>query len=98
MNLGGWRILVLVVVVGVCMALVSGLVENRSGTAGIPEKKYFGYPFIWRTTDPFVGSGYRFFELAVDCVVWIVGITFVVLLWKPLTRRTSRESQVARRE
>lgn len=95
MRLSGWRVSVLVVVVGVCVALVSGLVENRSG---ITEKRYFGYPFVWRTTDPFVGSGYRFFELAVDCVVWIVGITFVVLLSKPLTRRTSREPQVNKRE
>lgn len=98
LRLSGLRVWTLVVVVGVCVALVSGLVENRSGIIGIPEKRYYGYPFVWRTTDPFMGSGYRFLELAVDCVVWIVAITFVILLSKPLMRGTGKEAQVTKRE
>lgn len=66
----------MVFILGVCVALASGLVENRVGEVAIPEKRFYGLPLAWRGSDPFVGEGYRSFELFVDCVIWI----FVVLV------------------
>ena len=41
-----WRGLVLVAVLGVCIGLVSGFVENPPSEVGIPELKYYGYPLV----------------------------------------------------
>jgi len=45
-----WRGLVLVL--GVCIGLVSGFVENPP-EASVIGHKYYGYPFVWRITKTF---------------------------------------------
>jgi len=77
---------VFAVVVGVCVGLVSGFVENRPGGVTIPENKYYGYPLIWRLIDAFAGEKYYYFELLVDCIFWIAIILIVGLLTKKLIK------------
>jgi len=79
-----WRVLVLAVVVGVCIGLVSGFVENKLGGVTIPEKRHYGFPLVWRTTDPFVGEKHYYFEVLVDILFWIAIVSVAVLLAKKL--------------
>lgn len=88
----GWRILVLIVVVGVCIGLVTGLVERPPGYTSIPEVRYFGVPLVWRSTDPFVGEKYHYFELIVDCAFWMAIALVAALLVKVLVRRGEKVS------
>ena len=59
-----WRGLVLVVVLGVCIGLVTGFVENPPEVSVIGHK-YYGWPFVWRITKMFLGEEYLYFELFV---------------------------------
>ncbi len=72
-------ILFVSVACGILVALVTGLVENPP-EASIIGAEYYGHPFVWRivrsTIDSFVD--YRFAELAVDVLFWIV-ISFIAL-------------------
>lgn len=85
----GWRILAMALIGGVCIGLVSGLVENKPGSAGIPENKYYGYPLIWRLSDPFTGEKYSYFELLVDCIFW-VAVALVLALLATLLKRNRK--------
>jgi len=78
-----WRIAILAVVVGVCIGLVSGFVENKPD-ASVLEHKYYGWPLVWRITTIFEGEMYRYFELFVDCLFWIGVVLVVALLAKLL--------------
>jgi len=42
-----WRGLILVAVLGICIGLVSGFVENPP-EASIIGHKYYGHPLVWR--------------------------------------------------
>lgn len=79
-----WRILVLMaVVIGVCIGLVSGFVENPP-SASVIGHKYYGWPLVWRITKTLMPEEYRFFELFVDFVFWIVVVLLAALLIKRL--------------
>ena len=80
-----WRILVLAFVVGVCISLVSGFVVEQPRT-GIVENKYYGFPFVWRSTDPFVGESYYYLEFFADCVIWAI-VAFVIVWLTTLMRK-----------
>jgi hypothetical protein len=85
-----WRVLVFSVVVGVCISLVTGFVENSwFGKATIPEIKYYGYPFSWRISDPFVGESYDYLKVFADSLFWAVIVFLVVLLAKKLARKSA---------
>jgi hypothetical protein len=85
-----WRVLVFAMVVGVCISLATGFAENSwFGKASIPEIKYYGYPFIWRISDPFVGESYNYLKLFADSVFWAVIVFLVVLLAKKLAREST---------
>lgn len=79
------RILVLAFAVGVCISLVSGFFVEQPGI-GIVEKKYYGFPFVWRSTDPFVGESYYYFEFFADCVIWAIVVFVIVLLATLVTK------------
>jgi len=64
--------------------LVTGLVENNPGHATIPEDKYYGFPLVWRTTDPFVGEKYSYLKLFADCIFWMAVVLAATLLVKKL--------------
>jgi len=83
-----WRGLVLVVVLGVCIGLVSGFFENPP-EASVIGHKYYGYPFSWRISDPFVGESYDYLKLFVDSLFWAVIVLLVVLLAKKLARKST---------
>ena len=86
----GWRVLVLAVVVGVCISLVTGFIENSwFGKASIPEIKYYGYPFSWRISDAFVGESYDYLKLFGDSLFWAVIVLLVILLAKKLVRKST---------
>jgi hypothetical protein len=74
-----WQILFFAVIVGCCIGFVSGLVERKPEFVTVPENKYYGAPFIWRSTDPFVGEKYHYLELFLDCIFWIT-ITFIAIV------------------
>lgn len=82
----GWRILLLSLVVGVCVGLVTGFVENTPGGATIPENKYYGFPLIWRLSDPFVGETYFYLELFADLLFWIAVASAIALVVKRLKK------------
>lgn len=82
------RVLVSGAIVGICITLASGLVENVPDFAAIPENRYYGFPLVWRGTDPFVGERYYYFELFVDLVFWVMVILAVVLLVRRLMKRS----------
>jgi hypothetical protein len=49
-----WRRLVLVLILGFCIGLVSGFVENPP-EASVIGHKYYGYPLVRRITRTFLG-------------------------------------------
>jgi len=80
-----WRSLVLGVVVGVCITLVGGFVENPPA-ASVIGHRYYGWPLVWRITKTFLPEEYRYFELFLDCLFWIVVVLLVTLLAKKLVK------------
>jgi len=83
-----WKFVVLVAVAGVCLGLVTGFVENNLfSEVVIPEKRFYGFPLVWRSFDPFVGEGYYFFELLVDVVFWIGVVAVIALVVRKLVAR-----------
>ncbi|MEM2975532.1 MAG: hypothetical protein QXE76_04455 [Candidatus Bathyarchaeia archaeon] len=74
-----WRITVFAIIIGCLIGLASGLVERKPDLVTIPEKKYYGVPFIWRSTDPFIEEKHYHYELLLNCVFWTI-ITFIALL------------------
>ena len=78
-----WSVLGLVVVVGICIGLVSGFVENPP-EASVIGHKYYGWPFVWRITKTLLPEEHRYFELFSDCLFWIVVVLVVALLARKL--------------
>lgn len=72
------RGLALVVVLGVCIGLVSGFVENPPD-ASVIGHKYYGYPLVWRITRMFIGEEYLYFELLIDCLIWIAVVSVIAV-------------------
>ncbi len=77
-----WRGLILVVVLGICICLVSGFVENPP-EAGVIGHKHYGYPLVWRITRMFWGEEYLYLELFIDCLIWIAIVSVIAMfaLW-----------------
>lgn len=73
-----WRITVFAVIIGFNLGLASGLVERKPDLVTIPENKYYGFPFVWRSTDPFVGEKHFYFEFFLNCLFWTI-IAFIAL-------------------
>jgi len=84
----GWRTLALVAVIGVCIGLVSGFVENQPD-ASVIGHRYYGFPRYWRITRMFLGEEYLFFDLFVDCLFWIALVLVIALLAKALLKEQS---------
>jgi len=80
-----WRELVLIAVIGVCISLVSGFVEN-SPEASVFVHKYYGWPLVWRITTIFSGEEYRYFELFIDCLFWFFVTAVVYLVVKKVVK------------
>ncbi|MDH5482595.1 MAG: hypothetical protein OEY22_06945 [Candidatus Bathyarchaeota archaeon] len=81
-----WSDLVLVVVAGICICLASGFVENPP-EASVIGHRYYGWPLVWRITKTLLPEEYRYFELFIDCLIWIVVALIVMLLAKKLMRK-----------
>lgn len=75
-----WRGLIFIVVVGVCIGLVTGFVENPP-EASVIGHKYYGWPLIWRVTKTLMPEEYSYFELSVDCLFWffVVAVVYVIV-------------------
>ena len=73
------RVAALVVLLGICLGLVSGFVENRLGSENIPENNYYGFPLVWRITSMNTGETYFYFELFVDCLFGILIVSVIAL-------------------
>ena len=86
-----WRGLVLVVVLGVCIGLVSGFVENPP-EASVIGHKYYGYPLVWRITKTFLGEEYLYFELFIDCLIWIAIVSVIAVFTWGSSRWMSRKN------
>jgi len=80
-----WRILVLVVVVGVCIGLVGGFVENPP-EASVIGHRYYGWPLVWRITKTFLPEEYRYFELFADCLFWFFVVAVVYFVARKLLK------------
>jgi hypothetical protein len=80
-----WRSLLAVVVIGVCVGISTGVLENRPSQVGLPEYKKYGYPLAWRFTQTNMPDKFGFFELFLDCFFWFVIVLVVVFLVKRLT-------------
>jgi hypothetical protein len=78
------RLLFAALTCGVIASLAAGLFENR-GQIGIPENKYYGYPFVWRITSLDGSTEYLATNFALNFGFWSI-ISFLVLLflWKLL--------------
>jgi len=83
-----WRVMVLAVVAGVCIGLLTGFVENKSGGYTIPENSYYGYPLIWRISSMNTGETFLYLELFVDCLPWIAVFLIIALLAKKLIKQS----------
>jgi len=81
-----WWALVLVVIIGVCLGLFSGLMENPPGEVGLPEYKHYGFPLVWRITQTDAPDKFSFFELFVDCLFWIAIVSVIALISKKLAK------------
>lgn len=96
-----WRIVAVVVVVGLFVGFGSGLVENNPDSIGI-FKKYYGFPFAWRAVDE-GGQKYTYpVELLADCVFGVVSVSIVagtaMLTMKMMGKKKAQPSgNVARR-
>jgi len=78
-----WRILALAIIVGVCLGLLTGFVENRPNEVTVPENKYYGFPFIWRKIDMFTGESYLLKELLLGMLFWIaISLIAVIVIAK----------------
>ena len=75
----------MVIVIGICIGLASGFVENRP-QASIIGHRYYGIPWVWRITKMFLGEEYLYFELFIDCLFWIGVVLVIAVLAKILLR------------
>lgn len=80
-----WRFFVLAVVVGICICLTAGLVENPPEVS-VVGYKYYGWPLVWRVTKTLQSEEYRYSELLVDLLLWIVVASVVTFLIKKLMK------------
>lgn len=75
-----WKVLILTVIIGVCIAIATGFIIEHPQT-GIPGNKFFGWPLVWRISEMETGTEIcSYFELFVDCIFWIV-IALVIFLF-----------------
>jgi len=79
------RGLILVVVIGFCIGLASGFVENPP-EASVIGHKYYGWPLAWRIMRMFLGEAYLYFELFVDCLFWFLIVAIVYVVVKKLVK------------
>ena len=73
------RSLVVAIVCGLLLSLATGLVENPPEEVSIMRFKYYGHPLVWRVSDIFGPTAYRFDSLAVDAAFWIT-ISFIAVI------------------
>jgi len=70
-----WKVLVLVLVAGICVTLGMGFVETTPvGLADVLKTRHvklYGYPLVWRGGIEFQSEEYNYFYLLVDFVFWI---------------------------
>jgi hypothetical protein len=63
------RLTGVIIVVGFFIGFGSGLIENSPYYAGIPENRYYGFPFVWRAVDAKTGEKYAYAVwLIIDCL------------------------------
>jgi len=74
----GWRVLVLGVVVGVCVGLGTGIIEQFR--ISISENKYFGFPLVWRISNLNTGETYLYLELVADLAFWACLIAVIMVV------------------
>lgn len=65
-------------VLGVLLALVTGLMPNEHGIS-IPEIRRYGYPLFWLVTDLNGPASYIMTSLIVDILFW-AAVSFIVIL------------------
>ena len=85
------RVAGMTVLLGICIGFISGFVENRPGSASIPENNYYGLPLVWRITSMNMGETYYYFELFVDCLFWILIVSTIALFAFAVTRFLRRK-------
>jgi hypothetical protein len=78
------KVLVGCFILGIIIALLSGLILNDSGI-GIPEIKHFGYPIVWRTTDLNRPTSYGISNLLIDIVFWSIILMITSIFLKNIT-------------
>ena len=52
----GWRMVVLVVLIGLFVGLATGLVEDGTGQVNETQNRYYGFPLFWRIVDANTGA------------------------------------------
>lgn len=86
------RIAALAALLGICLGFVSGFVENRLGSASIPENRYYGFPLVWRLSNLNAGETYYYFELFIDCLFWILIVSIIAFGAAAMMKLMSRKS------
>jgi hypothetical protein len=80
------------VVTGVCIASLTGFVENKPSGVIIPENKYYGFPMIWRISDVFAGEKFLYLEFFVNCTFWVAIVAILILLATAISSRLTSAS------
>jgi hypothetical protein len=85
-----WHVVASAVILGVCLSLVSGVIENRLNNTYIPETKYYGFPLRWRTSDPTIGQDFDYPKLLADSLFWAAIVLAIELAVMGLMKRNGR--------
>ena len=89
----GWRMVVLVVFIGLFVGLVTGLVENGASQVGMTQKRYYGFPLIWRIVD--ANTGVRSVDYLGFFVDWGFGAviaSFMIFVAQQTEKRIMKRS------
>jgi hypothetical protein len=68
------------------LSLATGVVENSSD-ASIIGYRFYGHPLVWRVTKTLQPTEFRFINLAIDTVFWIVIALLVLIMLEQLRLR-----------
>lgn len=81
-----WKTLLLTLVIGVCIAALTGFAENTPSNVTIPENKYYGFPMIWRIHDAFAGEKIMYYAFFLDFLFWTAITAITASIVKVLGR------------
>lgn len=76
---------------GVLVSLATGIIENSPGFS-IIGARYYGYPLVWRVTMTLQPQEFRFVDLAIDVMFWIIVSLVALIILMNLSKHFRRTS------